>query len=130
MNLLKHILFLYLVIALAVTPGALLHEVEASDEPAVATCPVDFSDLFNQLQATDSNVDANQVAEAFCGHFTVDLDQSTDTNCSEMMHSAPLFLAYQSMMPETTQETNVLMLSFEHRPYSLHPEVSPHPPKH
>lgn len=129
MNLLKHILFLCLVIALAVAPGTLLHEVEASDEPA-ATCSADFSDLFNQLQGTGSGMDAKQVAKAFCGHFTVDLDQTADTNGSEMMHSAPLFLAYQNMMPESALETGVLVLSFEHQPYSLHPEVSPHPPKH
>lgn len=129
MNLLKHILFLLLVIALAIAPGTVSHEVEASEQTVVATCPTSFSDLFSQLGDAKSNLNVDEVRKAFCGHFTVDLDHTVDTSSTEMVHSAPLYFAQFNQLADVVLIAETLVLPAEHHPHSLHPEVAPHPPK-
>ncbi|MFC4349540.1 hypothetical protein ACFO5Q_16935 [Kordiimonas lipolytica] len=129
MSLLKHILFLLLIVALAVTPGTVSHEVEASDSPAIATCATDFGDLLSQLGQASANVNSDQISKAFCGHFTVDLDHTADASSNEMVHSTPLFFAQSNPLANADLLAETLILPVEQQLHSLHPEVAPHPPK-
>jgi len=128
-SLLKHILFLLLIVALAVAPGTVSHEVEASDSPATVTCATDFSDLLGHLGQARAGVNGDQISKAFCGHFNVDLDHSVDTSSTEMVHSTPLFFAQSNPLANADLLAETLILPVEQHLHSLHPEVAPHPPK-
>ena len=129
MKLFRHILFYVLVSALAVAPGSVHHKAEATEQSLTASCQTDYSSLFTSLRKTARSSTPEQISQAFCGHFSVDLNHLTDLSNTEMLHIVPLFIQQDIKFEYVAFVSENREFPLEQKPHSLHPKVDTHPPK-